>query len=198
MDWDDQGRMWVGELRTYMIDLDGSNENGAESVMVLEDTDGDGKMDKSTAFVDDMINAALHRLCRRRRTGRRVGALWFCQDKDGDLVCDKKEKLIDFATSAHGNIEHAENALHFALDNWMYNSKSSRKLAWRRGKIVQMPARGRGNGAWVRMPMDAFTSMPTVIGSKSTGQPTTANGRAREVRSVLRPTGSMGFGPTPH
>ena len=26
----------------------------------------------------------------------------------------------------------------------MYNSKSSRKLAWRRGKIVQMPARGRG------------------------------------------------------
>ena len=50
----------------------------------------------------------------------------------------------------------------------MYNSKSTASL-WRRGKIVQMPARGRGNGAWVRMPMDAFTSMPTVIGSKSTG-----------------------------
>ena len=59
VDWDDQGRMWVGELRTYMIDLDGSNENERKSrVMVLEDTDGDGKMDKSTAFVDDMINVA--------------------------------------------------------------------------------------------------------------------------------------------
>ena len=23
VDWDDQGRMWVGELRTYMMDLDG-------------------------------------------------------------------------------------------------------------------------------------------------------------------------------
>ena len=74
VDWDDQGRMWVGELRTYMIDLDGSNENERKSrVMVLEDTDGDGKMDKSTAFVDDMINA-LHRLRRRRRSGRGVGS----------------------------------------------------------------------------------------------------------------------------
>jgi mono/diheme cytochrome c family protein len=145
VDWDDQGRMWVGELRTYMIDLDGSNENERKSrVMVLEDTDGDGKMDKSTAFVDDMINVRCIAFVDGGVLVVESGALWFCQDKDGDLVCDKKEKLIDFATSAHGNIEHAENALHFALDNWMYNSKSSRKLAWRRGKIVQMPARGRG------------------------------------------------------
>ena len=26
VDWDDQGRMWVGELRTYMMDLDGGGE----------------------------------------------------------------------------------------------------------------------------------------------------------------------------
>ncbi|HAE12139.1 MAG TPA: dehydrogenase, partial [Opitutae bacterium] len=57
VDWDDEGRMWVGELRTYMIDLDGTGEKERKSrVMVLEDTDGDGRMDKSTAFVDDMIN----------------------------------------------------------------------------------------------------------------------------------------------
>ncbi|MBT3635500.1 MAG: hypothetical protein HN531_01055 [Opitutae bacterium] len=145
VDWDDQGRMWVGELRTYMIDLAGSNERERKSrVMVLEDTNGDGKMDKSTAFVDDMINVRCLSFVDGGVLVVESGALWFCQDKDGDLVCDEKKKLIDFATSAHGNIEHAENALHFALDNWMYNSKSSRKLAWRRGKIVQMPARGRG------------------------------------------------------
>ena len=72
------------------------------------------------------------------------GGLWLCKDKDGDLRCDEREKLIDFATAAHSNIEHAENALHFALDNWMYNSKSSRKLAWRKGKLIEMPAKGRG------------------------------------------------------
>ncbi len=145
VDWDDDGRMWVGELRTYMIDLDGTGEKERKSrVMVLEDTDGDGRMDKSTAFVDDMINVRCLAFVDGGVLVVESGALWFCQDKDGDLRCDEKTKLMDFATSAHGNIEHAENALHFALDNWMYNSKSSRKLAWRRGKIVQMPARGRG------------------------------------------------------
>ena len=145
VDWDDEGRMWVGELRTYMIDLDGSNENERKSrVMVLQDTNGDGTMDKSTVFVDDMINVRCIAFVDGGVLVVESGAMWFCQDKDGDLVCDEKKKLMDFATSAHGNIEHAENALHFALDNWMYNSKSSRKIAWRRGKIVQMPARGRG------------------------------------------------------
>ena len=57
VNWDDQGRMWVGEFRPYMKDLDGTGENErASRVMVLEDTDGDGRMDKSTPFVDDMIN----------------------------------------------------------------------------------------------------------------------------------------------
>ena len=57
VDWDDQGRMWVGELRTYMRDLDGTGENERMSrVMVLEDTDKDGVMDKATPFVDDMVN----------------------------------------------------------------------------------------------------------------------------------------------
>ena len=35
VDWDDQGRMWVGELRTYMIDLDGSNENERKSRVMV-------------------------------------------------------------------------------------------------------------------------------------------------------------------
>ena len=36
VDWDDQGRMWVGELRTYMMDLDGNREGERLSrVMVL-------------------------------------------------------------------------------------------------------------------------------------------------------------------
>ena len=62
VDWDDQGRMWVGELRTYMIDLDGSDERERKSrVMVLEDTNGDGKMVKSTTFVDDMPYACFAR-----------------------------------------------------------------------------------------------------------------------------------------
>ena len=154
IDWDNQGRMWVCELRTYMMDLDGTRENERMSrVMVLEDTDGDGQMDKSTPFLDDMLNVRCLSFVEGGVLVVESGALWFCQDKDGDLRCDDRTKLLDFATSAHDNIEHAENSLHFALDNWMYNSKSSRKLAWRKGKLIEMPARGRGQWG---MGSDAF------------------------------------------
>ena len=145
VDWDDQGRMWVGELRTYMRDLDGTGENERMSrVMVLEDTNKDGVMDKATPFVDDMVNVRCIAFVEDGVLVVESGALWLCKDKDGDLRCDDREKLFDFATAAHSNIEHAENALHFALDNWMYNSKSSRKLAWRKGKLIEMPAKARG------------------------------------------------------
>ena len=41
--------MWVGEAATYMRDLDGTGENERMSrVMVLEDTDKDGIMDKAS------------------------------------------------------------------------------------------------------------------------------------------------------
>ena len=145
VDWDDEGRMWVGELRTYMMDLDGTNEGERMSrVMVLEDTDQDGVMDKSTPFVDDMLNVRSLAFVDDGVLVVETGGLWLCKDKDGDLRCDERIKLIDFATAAQSNIEHAENGLHYALDNWMYNSKSSRKLAWRKGKLIEMPAKGRG------------------------------------------------------
>ena len=95
-------------------------------------------------FVDDMINVRCIAFVDDGVLVVESEALWLCKDNDGDLRCDEREKLIGFCFSAHSNIEHAENALHYALDNWMYNSKSSRKLAWRRGKLIEMPAKGRG------------------------------------------------------
>ena len=145
VDWDDQGRMWVGELRTYMMDLDGNREGERLSrVMVLEDLDRDGVMDKATPFVEDMDNVRSLAFVDDSVLIVETGGLWLCRDKDGDLRCDERTKLLDFATAASDNIEHAENALHFTLDNWMYNSKSSRKLAWRKGRLIEMPTHARG------------------------------------------------------
>ncbi len=145
VDWDDEGRMWVGELRTYMMDLDGNREGERLSrVMVLEDMDGDGVMDKATPFVEDMDNVRSVAFVDQSVLIVETGGLWLCKDNNGDLRCDERTKLLDFATAASDNIEHAENALHFALDNWMYNSKSFRKLAWRKGKLIEFPAESRG------------------------------------------------------
>ena len=145
IEWDDEGRMWVGELRTYMMDLDGNGEDLRLSrVMVLEDLDRDGVMDKATPFLEDMGNIRSIAFVEDSVLVAETGALWICLDQDGDLRCDEKTKLLDFATAAKDNIEHAENALHFTLDNWMYNSKSSRKFAWRHGQLIELPAKPRG------------------------------------------------------
>ena len=60
--------------------------------MVLEDTDGDGRMDKSTPLVDDMINV---RSIAFVEGGVFVesGAIWFCQDDDDDFVVIRKQNL---------------------------------------------------------------------------------------------------------
>ena len=54
--WDDNARMYVAELNTYMQDVEGTDEHAPTSrVMLLEDTDNDGRMDKSSVFIDKML-----------------------------------------------------------------------------------------------------------------------------------------------
>src|SRR4028118_284584 len=46
--WDGNGRMYVAQLETYMQTVDAQGQNEPRSrIMRLEDTDNDGKMDKS-------------------------------------------------------------------------------------------------------------------------------------------------------
>ena len=145
-EFDFQGRLWVCEFQAYMRDASGAGGNDPISrVQILEDTDADGRMDKATTFLDKVVNPrSLSIVEGGAIVALGDGKLVFCEDTDGDLVADKTTKLIEFAKSAPGNIEHAENGLHFAIDNWMYNSKSGRRLAWRNGKVVEDRTKGRG------------------------------------------------------
>ena len=50
------GRLWVVEMRGYMPDLDGKGEDlPVGRVVVLRDTDGDGRFDESKVFVDQLV-----------------------------------------------------------------------------------------------------------------------------------------------
>src|SRR4249920_3735808 len=54
--WDGNGKMYVVEMNTFMKDANATGEYEPTSrIKLLEDTNGDGKMDKSTVFVDSLV-----------------------------------------------------------------------------------------------------------------------------------------------
>ena len=56
MVFDADGRMWICEMNTYMPNVDGLGEEVPKgNIAVLEDTNGDGKVDKRTVFLNDII-----------------------------------------------------------------------------------------------------------------------------------------------
>ena len=53
---DGNGRMYVSEFRSYMLDADGTAEHEPTSrISRWESTKGDGKYDKHTVFVDKLM-----------------------------------------------------------------------------------------------------------------------------------------------
>lgn len=128
MDFDDEGRLYVVEMRGFMRDVEGSGEKRPVGrVVVLEDEDGDGQMDSSRTFVDGLVSP---RAIAVLPDGVLIGEppnLIRCRDTSGDGICDERTRLGKYAAEGT-NVEHRENGLLPGLDGWLYNAKSSRRL----------------------------------------------------------------------
>ncbi|MDB6174322.1 MAG: hypothetical protein JWL59_3633 [Chthoniobacteraceae bacterium] len=117
IDWDGTGRMWVVEMADYPLGMDGKGKSGGR-VRLLEDTDGDGRYDKSTLFAEG-LNFPTGLIA--WRDGVIVSAapdILFLRDTDGDGKADKREVLVSGLTQ--GNQQLRANGLRWGLDNWVY------------------------------------------------------------------------------
>ena len=117
------GSLWVVEMQSFMPDVDGNNELEPISRIVhLTDTDGDGIMDESIVFLDELI---LPRSIAFSHEGIFIIAppnLLYCRDMTGDGKCDDVQELTD-GFGGLDSVEHAGNGLIYGLDNTFHNSQ---------------------------------------------------------------------------
>ena len=63
MEWDEKGRLWVIETVDYPNTVLEDKSAGDDRIKICEDTDGDGKADKSTIFAEKSKHPDQYGLC---------------------------------------------------------------------------------------------------------------------------------------
>lgn len=122
IDIDARGRVWVCEAYNYRNELNPKNpvKDGGDRILILEDTDGDGKADKQIVFYQGKdVNAALG-IC---VLGNKVIVscapnVFVFTDADGDDVPEKKEILFQGIQGVQH--DHAVHSFFFAPDGRLY------------------------------------------------------------------------------
>lgn len=151
MAWDADGKLYVAEMLTYMQDIDGTDQFKPWSrIKLLEDTDGDGKMDKSSVFIDSII---LPRIVLALDNRLVVGEtfkrdFWGYRDTNGDGVADEKKLLHEIKKIDNSNLEHQPASMIYSLDNYLYLSKGSIRYRFKNNKIVMDTLKDAPTGQW--------------------------------------------------
>ncbi len=127
LDFDPAGRAWVVEMIGYMMDLDGKDESVPQGrIVVVEDTNNDGKADKRTVFLEKVLLP--------RAVAVYPDGLLYIDDHDLKWIKRDGLKPVGSAVIAApnfieaGNVEHKVNGLMRGLDNWHYNAKSGKRV----------------------------------------------------------------------
>lgn len=107
MAWDVKGRLWVSAWRNYPERTPDSKIG--DSLLVFEDTNGDGKADKCTHFLDDLNAATGFQFYKDGVLVVQAPDLWFVRDTDGDGRADWKERVLMGLDSADSH--HTANAV---------------------------------------------------------------------------------------
>ena len=133
MAFDARGRLWVSSTVEYPYaaakerwsDVQGSYvKDSRDAIKILEDTDGDGKADKVTAFADglNIPTGVLPRHKPEHKSGCiawSIPNIWYFADTDGDGKCDKREVLfgpLGYEKDTHGMC----SSFRLGLDGWVY------------------------------------------------------------------------------
>ena len=123
--FDGNGRMYVLELRSYMLNADSKGTlEPVSGISRWEDVDHDGVYEKGGLFVDSLVfprfvlpvgpNSIL-------TMESNADIVYKYTDTNNDGKADKKEFFTDNFGRA-GNVEHQQAFLYWGMDNWLYST----------------------------------------------------------------------------
>jgi uncharacterized protein len=118
--WDERGRMWVIETIDYPNVVLPEGQPGNDRVLILEDTDGDGRADRSKVFADGMNLATTLAFANGGLIVGQAPDMLFFRDTNGDDVADEKTVLFSGwpRDDTHGSISN----LRYGFDNNVWGS----------------------------------------------------------------------------
>lgn len=141
MRWDSQGRLWVSTSTTYPHVYPGNEP--ADKLVILEDTDGDGRADKSSVFADDLHIPLSFEFGDGGVYVSEMPHLTFIKDTDGDGRADLRRRVLsgfgtedshhalhDFAWTPDGDLIFRESIFHHSQVETPYGPVRQQNSGW--------------------------------------------------------------------
>ncbi len=141
MRWDSQGRLWVSCSTTYPHVYPGNEPN--DKLVILEDTDGDGRADKSTVFADNLHIPLSFEFGDGGVYVSEQPHLTFLQDTTGDGRADVRQivltgfgtedshhSLHDFTWTPDGDLLFRESIFHHSQVETPYGPVRQQNSGW--------------------------------------------------------------------
>lgn len=136
IDIDHRGRVWVCEVVNYRKH-NGDRAEG-DRILILEDTDGDAKADKSTVFHQGRDVDSAHGICvlgNKALISCGDDVFWLIDD-NGDDKADRKELM--FTKIGGAQHDHGIHAFHFGPDGRLYFNfgNAGKQLCDKNGNLI--------------------------------------------------------------
>jgi azurin len=141
MRWDSRGRLWVSCSTTYPHVYPG--EEPRDKILILEDTDGDGRADDCKVFADDLHLPLSFELAKNGIYVSEQPDLTLIEDLDGDDRADRRTVLLsgfgtedshhsihDFIRTPDGDLLMRESIFHHSQVETKFGPVRTQNSAW--------------------------------------------------------------------
>lgn len=138
VDFDEKGRLWVAETPEYPGGRSVNNNDQPiaewarkhnetrtprDRISILEDTNGDGRMDKKTVFADGLELVTSVVFYKEGVIVAQAPDILFLRDTNGDGKCDMKDEKVVLYTGFGTFDTHAViNNFRRGMDGWIYGA----------------------------------------------------------------------------